>query len=206
MRARELGWVTSLSRERFIDPHFFRSESVSQLSIPARLALIGLIVCADDHGRGRGSPRAVQLEVFPAGDVTVEQVDAWLREVERLGIARFYVVDGTTYYDLPHWATYQHLKSLSCSKLPQPPSTPADPARSGQIRPGLETGRGGEGSDGMDTPPTPRKPRGAARARSAPRQDEAAATALDVHWRQVIADLPKHKPNIKDPAGYVATI
>ena len=202
-----------MSRERFIDPRFFRSESVSQLSRDARLTLVGLFATADDFGRGRGSPRSVQLELFPDKDVTTDQVGGWLREIEAQGIARFYQINGSTYYDLPNWNLYQNPKYQARSKIPSFSQTPEKPGGISQVQEkpveirenpadldtGLATGRGGEGRGVMTSPPTPHTGELGGTLASPP-------DAEDSLWLKAEELLPRFQKGIENPKAYIRKI
>ena len=57
-----------MARYRTVKPEFWSNDQVLDLSIPARLAFIGMWNFCDDTGRHKASPKALRAEVFPGDD------------------------------------------------------------------------------------------------------------------------------------------
>jgi hypothetical protein len=116
-----------MARYRTIKPEFWEDEKLGQLSVLARLTFAGLFSQADDEGRGRGSTAALHrvLHGF-ARDVTREQMQAALGEIEAGGFAQFYDLGGQRYYFVPNFLKHQVINKPLPSKLPAPPPLPED--------------------------------------------------------------------------------
>lgn len=88
----------------------------------ARLLFIGLISQADDEGRGIAETVVLKAKIFPSDYLGLGQLEEWLGKIVFERMARIYVVDDTTYYDLPKWSTYQKINRPTPSILPVYPA------------------------------------------------------------------------------------
>lgn len=200
-----------MSRERFIDPGIWRSESFHALSLGARLTWIGLISTADDHGRGRGSPGSIRLEIWPGGDAEIGQVEGWLEEIKQQGLARFYQVNSSTYYDIPNWNRYQHPRYRAQSKIPGYGESAQNPYKSVQspYKPTAGEGRGVVGCGGEGGGVTLSLNQSAAkdgtreRDSATPERTDDNKEDVETAWQRAEAELPKHQPKVKNPKAYV---
>lgn len=111
-----------MARIRTIKPSFWTDDKVVNLTIPARLLLVGLISNADDEGRIVASPAAIIGTLYPQdADVTTAKVKRWLAEVDRSGIARLYASGKAEYAYFPRWKKHQKIDRPQPSNLPAPP-------------------------------------------------------------------------------------
>lgn len=110
-----------MARIRTIKPTFWGDENVSELSMNARLLLIGLISSADDEGRFLASHSAIAGYVFPHDNIPQSKLRGWLDEIERAGIIRFYSVNRREYGAFPNWKKHQRISHPQPSTLPEPP-------------------------------------------------------------------------------------
>jgi hypothetical protein len=92
-----------MARIRTVKPEFFRSRSLSRVSIPARLTFIGLWCEADDHGNGIADTDILKGALWPKADVDVEE---HLMELEEEHIT-LYTVDGERYYSVISFERHQ---------------------------------------------------------------------------------------------------
>lgn len=104
-----------MARIRSIKPEFWTSEQVMELSRDARLAFIGLWNFCDDAGIHPASPKRLKAEVFPADDLTSEDVRRLVDELLNLELVNEYEVDGQTFWIVTGWhhqkiekPTFQH--------------------------------------------------------------------------------------------------
>jgi hypothetical protein len=105
-----------------INRSLFSSEQVSQLSIPARLTFVGIIVTSDDHGRRSAGAHALRADIFPCDpSVTNDQVAAWRDELADAGLIRLYSDAGREVLDLPTFRRWQKLRYHSKSKIAEHP-------------------------------------------------------------------------------------
>jgi hypothetical protein len=105
-----------------IQPEIWTDEGFLSLSISARLMFIGMISGADDEGRGLATDRCLKARIFPADDVTLEQVRKYRDEVAAAVNVRIYDVDDKKYYELRKWRNHQRLERPSKSIIPPAPS------------------------------------------------------------------------------------
>lgn len=140
-------------RIRTIKPEFWMSESLSRVSIGARLLFIGLWSCCDDSGRARASSRLLASLLFPYGDVSAEQISEWMAELSAEGMVRAYICEGNHYLDIPKWLSHQRIDRPSKSRIPgfdEGSRVFDDGSRSLVL--GRE-GKGREGNGGENHPP-----------------------------------------------------
>lgn len=112
-----------MPRIRTLKPETWGHAKVSRVSRDARLLFIGLVSTADDAGRLLGSPKTIAGNVFPNDDdVGPSEVAEWLDELERVGLAERYEVEGVRYVVLPGFTEHQKISKPTPSRLPEPPA------------------------------------------------------------------------------------
>ena len=103
-----------------IDPSIWQSEDFSKLSTLAKLVFIGLFSLADDEGRGRCNPVYLKSTLFPyEEDIRSADIDKTLSEISSNMSVIFYTCDGSSYYSLYNWNTWQKIDKPSQSKIPE---------------------------------------------------------------------------------------
>jgi hypothetical protein len=108
-----------MASKRSIPTTLFFSPDFFELSCnDTRLIMIGIILDADDEGRGSAHRTVLARKLHQE----VELIDNALEELEQHGILQCYDVAGRPYYVLCHWHTYQTLSKPTPSKFPAPPS------------------------------------------------------------------------------------
>lgn len=109
-----------MARKRMIDPSIWQSEDFSKLSTLAKLVFIGLFSLADDEGRGRCNPVYLKSTLFPyEEDIRSADIDKTLSEISSNMSVIFYTCDGSSYYSLYNWNTWQKIDKPSQSKIPE---------------------------------------------------------------------------------------
>lgn len=109
-----------MARKRMIDPNIWQSEDFSKLSTLAKLVFIGLFSLADDEGRGRGNPVYLKSTLFPYEEgIRSTDIDKTLSEISSNMSVIFYSCDGSSYYSLYNWNTWQKIDKPSQSKIPE---------------------------------------------------------------------------------------
>ena len=107
--------------KRMIDPEFWQSESMAELSREERLFFIGLISNADDQGRLKAHPALLRSQIYPYDeDVTPEMISLWLEAVQAVESAFVYAVGSKTYIQIVKWWSYQSPQWAYPSKIPPP--------------------------------------------------------------------------------------
>jgi len=107
-----------MARIRCIKPEFPQSESVGKLTRDARLLFILLWTIVDDEGRSRGASRMLASLLYPFDNDAPDLIDGWLDELERQGHVRRYVVEDSTYLDIPKWLKHQRIDHPGKSRIP----------------------------------------------------------------------------------------
>ena len=108
-----------MARKRMIDPNIWQSEDFSKLSTLAKLVFIGLFSLADDEGRGRCNPVYLKSTLFPYEEsIRSTDIDKTLSEISSNMSVIFYSCDGSNYYSLYNWNTWQKIDRPSESKIP----------------------------------------------------------------------------------------
>lgn len=96
-----------MSKRRMIDPSFWQSESIAQLTLQQRYLFIGLFSNADDQGRLRGHPALIRNAVFPFDEISFDQIKADLQAIAATGSIIIYQVDGKDCIQITGWWDYQ---------------------------------------------------------------------------------------------------
>ena len=109
-----------MARKRMIDPNIWQSEDFSKLSTLAKLVFIGLFSLADDEGRGRCNPVYIKSTLFPYEEgIRSADIDKTLSEISSNMSVIFYSCDGSNYYSLYNWNTWQKIDKPTDSKIPE---------------------------------------------------------------------------------------
>jgi hypothetical protein len=97
------------------------SESLAAVSAEAERLFYRLLVNCDDFGRFHGNPKVIRAECFPLRieDFPVETVKAWLGELERVGMVRFYTTGKRAYLEVVSWREHNTPRANK-SKYPSP--------------------------------------------------------------------------------------
>ena len=75
-----------MARKRMIDPQFWCDEKMMTLSHSARLLFIGLWNFCDDEGIHKNSDLKLKAEIFPADDITKDDVGKLKQELIEIGL------------------------------------------------------------------------------------------------------------------------
>lgn len=114
-----------MARYRTIKPELFADEALVEVPIEVRFLFIGLLPFVDDKGRRQYSPRRIKLEVFPGDDdVSFQQVDAWMKALDKANVIRIYEHDDTKYFWFPRFLRHQRIDRPSHSYCPPHPDDP----------------------------------------------------------------------------------
>lgn len=108
-----------MARKRMIDPNIWQSEDFSKLNTLAKLVFIGLFSLADDEGKGRCNPVYLKSTLFPYDEgIRSTDIDKTLFEISSNMSILFYSCNGSNYYRLINWSTWQKIDKPSKSKIP----------------------------------------------------------------------------------------
>ena len=108
-----------MARKRMIDPNIWQSEDFGKLSNLAKIVFIGLFSLADDEGRGRANPMYLKSTLFPYNEgMRSADIEKALSEISSNMSVIFYSCDGSNYYSLLSWNTFQKIDKATDSKIP----------------------------------------------------------------------------------------
>ncbi|MCI9247475.1 MAG: hypothetical protein HFJ30_10355 [Clostridia bacterium] len=108
-----------MARKRMIDPNIWQSEDFGKLSLLAKIVFIGLFSLADDEGRGRANPVYLKSTLFPYEEsMRSADITKSLFEISSNMSVIFYSCDGSDYYSLYNWDTWQKIDKPTNSKIP----------------------------------------------------------------------------------------
>ena len=108
-----------MARKRMVDPSIWQSEDFSKLSTLAKLVFIGLFSLADDEGRGRANPTYLKSSLFPYNEnLRSTDIEKTLSEISSNMSVVFYECNGSSYYSLLSWYTFQRIDKPTNSQLP----------------------------------------------------------------------------------------
>jgi hypothetical protein len=109
-----------MARKRMIDPNIWQSEDFGKLSTLAKIVFIGLFSLADDEGRGRCNPVYLKSTLFPYEEnIRSADIDKTLSEISSNMSVVLYSCNGSSYYSLLSWETFQKIDKPSQSKIPE---------------------------------------------------------------------------------------
>lgn len=109
-----------MARKRMIDPNIWQSEDFSKLSTLGKIVFIGLFSLADDEGRGRCNPVYLKSTLFPYEEnIRSTDINKTLSEISSNMSVVFYIENGSSYYNLYNWHTWQKIDRPSQSKIPE---------------------------------------------------------------------------------------
>ena len=106
---------------RLIKESICTSEDLNKLSPMAEILFYRLIVKADDYGAYYGNVAIVKSNCFPlkSDEITCEQVQSWLRELEDAGLIDTYRAEGRDYIQFHKWKNHQQIRAKK-RKFPEP--------------------------------------------------------------------------------------
>jgi len=108
-----------MSRIRSVKPEWLEDELALACS-DARVLSIGLMLLADDHGRGRAHPDMLLARVFPGK--TFETLASDLEDLARHRYMVLYELDGQKYFAIRSWAKHQKVDHPGAEKVLAPES------------------------------------------------------------------------------------
>lgn len=110
-----------MARYRTIKPDFWTSEQVTECSLNARLLFIGLWNFCDDEGRHPYAPKKIKALIFPCDDVTVDQVEVMMIELDKVGLITRYNIENKDYFYVTGWQ-HQVINRKQKPRFPAPNS------------------------------------------------------------------------------------
>ena len=107
-----------MARKRMIDPQFWCDEKRMTLSHSARLLFIGLWNFCDDSGIHKDSDLKLKAEIFPADDITKDDVKKLKEELIQIGLIIAIKEDefGDDILMVKNWNKYQKINRPIPSK------------------------------------------------------------------------------------------
>jgi hypothetical protein len=179
-----------MARIRTVKPEFWTDEQVMELSPLARLLFIGMWNFCDDRGVHPASTKTLKAEVFPADDITADQIGGLVTEMIRQGLLSEFEAQGRRWWAVTGWH-HQMINRPSTSKYPAPPTKSGADSGSahGELNEdsvsthgGLPAGREGKGEEGREEQTLPQVPEVGGASPPAPPPPSRLGTRLDPDW------------------------
>lgn len=147
-----------MPRIRSIKPEFWTSGQVLECSRNARLLFIGLWNFCDDAGRHPLRPKQIKAEVFPADDLTPDDIRGMIDELSENDLVMLYEYENQQFIQVRGWH-HQRIDKPQPAKHPDPFQEDSKivrgtfpPDRSGYDKKGEDKDSGG------GKPPSPKTP------------------------------------------------
>lgn len=121
-------------RIRTLKPEWLEDEKLGNAGDAARVLSVGLILLADDHGRGRASIAALAAAVW-AQELsrdpreTLAKASRAFDALVAMPYVRAYEVSGQSYYAIVNWTRHQRVDKPGKPHVPPPPEVFAGPSR-----------------------------------------------------------------------------
>lgn len=106
-------------RIRTLKPEWLDDEKLRACSCQARVLSVGLILLADDHGRGRASFAWLSSNIFHFNE-DILQTDSAMRELVSVGFVRTYEVRDQHYFEIVNWKKHQRVDKPGKPRVPPP--------------------------------------------------------------------------------------
>lgn len=110
---------------RIIKESIRTSDTLSSVSAEAERLFWRIVVSSDDYGRFDARPKVILGQCLSSfiGEINIEQVKEWLRELARVKLITIYKTsDGGLYLQLTNWSKHQTPRAKK-SKFPSPPES-----------------------------------------------------------------------------------
>lgn len=147
---------------RMIKESMLSSDKIASLSDFEFRLWIGLILSADDMGRGDARAAIIKGRVFPLlGQVSPENVEDALHALAAKGCISFYTAGGKPYFWFPTWSEHQRIRNIK-PKYPDP-QVASEPDTGLQAAPRSASGCNGAPSKKGALPAERQRAQGAAR-------------------------------------------
>ena len=105
---------------RIIKESIRTSDTVAEMTDFQFRLWVGLIVSADDYGRGDARSEILKGQIFPLRKKVKEKdIESALNGLAALGCVELYSVNGKPYYSFPTWGDHQRIRN-SVQKFPSP--------------------------------------------------------------------------------------
>ena len=196
-------------RIRSIKPEWLEDEKLAAASDEARLLSIGLLLIADDYGRGRAHPSFIASQVWAysresrEGLGNLARASRAIAELAGLGFVKIYDVAGQRYFAVINWAKHQRVDHAGKPRVPGPqegepvelPPSPASPEE--QAAPPSPA------SASAAAPPVAVEPVKAALAPAEPPTSAESTGPRDLFGEPVKAAPKRAAVKVEDPADVV---
>lgn len=109
-------------RIRTVKPEWLEDELLASLPDSDRTLSVGLILMADDHGRGRAADAFVAGEVWRydrSPEVLIKAREGLMR-LSGIRFIRLYIRDGQRYFEIRNWKIHQKVQHVGKPRVPPP--------------------------------------------------------------------------------------
>jgi hypothetical protein len=111
-----------MPRNRTIKPEFYSDSKLAEVSVHARYLYKGTWTFADDYGVVRADTRWLKAMIFPYDNFTMEEMNGWLDDLEKIKRILLFAVNGENYYYIPNFLKHQVIDHPSKWRNPNPPA------------------------------------------------------------------------------------
>lgn len=106
-------------RIRSLKPEFLEDEALGLAGDNARMLAIGLLLLADDHGRGRANEQFLAAHVWSYDPREgLEKVREGLARLSGAGFVIVYEADGQRYFEIRNWKKHQRVDKPGKPRVP----------------------------------------------------------------------------------------
>lgn len=129
-----------MGRIRTLKPEWLEDEKLGALDDAARVLSIGLILLADDYGRGRASPQWLDGQVWSYSPQSAAKrgetprVAAALGALVEMGFVSLYEVAGERFYAIRNWEKHQRIDNRGKPRVPEPCGIRGEPPQNAANR------------------------------------------------------------------------
>ena len=121
-----------MARSRSLPTTLFRDPDFFDLSSETQIILVGLVLGADDAGRGLAHAALLAREL----NKEIALIEQAFTDLGEAGMLQYYQVGKRTYYQLSRWQEWETLSKPTPSRYPAPPAeTEEHPLASAQHSP-----------------------------------------------------------------------
>lgn len=152
-----------------------------------RLFFIGLWNFADDAGRHPYSVKQAKAEVFPADDISSENILGMFHELEQNGLIKAYIVEGKEYFQITGWH-HQRIDKPQKPRYPGPDESDSENIPRTLPPEGKGKERIGEEGKGKDISPSGLGELPASTPEDSPKQPPVPYQEIVNAWNRIAGD------------------
>ena len=114
-------------RIRSIKPEWLEDAPLGRTGDVGRVLSVGLMLVADDYGRGRADEEYLAAQVWPYDPEARAKSASGLARLVAIRFLVVYRVDDQAYFEIRNWAKHQKVSHKGAPRVPRPPEDSGDP-------------------------------------------------------------------------------